>query len=377
MMVDLVAAELDRVHERIAGRFARSEPRARVREYVSGLVAGLERKNGWTLAERAGETSPDGMQRLLRRADWDVGGVRDDVRDYVIGHLGDRDGVLIADETGFIKKGIRSAGVQRQYSGTAGRTENCQIGVFLAYASVHGHALIDRELYLPQSWTRDRDRRRAAGIPDDVAFATKPRLAQQMLQRAIDAAVPFAWFTGDEVYGQAKYLHAWLEERDVFYALAIKRNDTLTTAEGEQRADALIAALPSRAWQRLSAGAGAHGPREYHWARIPVRAGAWRPGRGHWLLARRSISDPDKIAYYACYGPRRSRLVDLAWIAGSRWHVEECFQQAKNEAGLDHYQVRSWRAWHAHITLSMLALAWLAASRAQAIKGEPAPATRA
>jgi SRSO17 transposase len=377
VVVDLVAAELDRVHKRIGGRFARAEPRARVREYVSGLVAALERKNGWTLAERAGEASPDGMQRLLRRADWDVDGVRDDVRGYVVEHLGDRDGVLIADETGFLKKGTRSAGVQRQYSGTAGRTENCQVGTFLAYASARGHALIDRELYLPQSWIEDRDRCRAAGIPDEVEFTTKPRQAQVMIGRAIDAGVPFAWFTADEAYGQAKYLRVWLEERDVFHVLAIRCSDTLiTTTAGGQRADALIAALPPRAWRRLSVGAGAHGPREYHWARVPVRI-CWRPGRGHWLLARRSISDPAEIAYYVCYGQRRSTLVDLAWTAGSRWHVEECFQQAKNEAGLDHYQVRSWRAWYAHITLSMLALAWLAASKAQAVKGEPAPAAQA
>jgi SRSO17 transposase len=376
MVVDIAAAELDRLHERIASRFARSEPRTRVREYLSGLVAGLERKNGWTLAERAGEVSPDGMQRLLRHADWDTREVRDDVRDYVVEHLGDAAGVLIADETGFIKKGTRSAGVQRQYSGTAGRTENCQVGVFLAYASPRGHALIDRELYLPQSWTTDRDRCRAAGIPDEIEFATKPRLAQAMLSRAITAGVPFAWFTADEAYGQAKYLHAWLEDWDVSYVLAIRRSDTLTTDMGEQRADALIAATPARSWQRLSTGAGAHGPREFDWARVPVQTRP-RPGRGHWLLARRSLSDPADIAYYACYGPRRSSVADLAWTAGSRWHIEECFQQAKNEAGLDHYQVRSWRAWHAHITLSMLALAWLAASRAQAVKGEPAPVTRA
>ena len=375
-MMDLVAAELDRVHERIAGRFGRAEPRARVREYVSGLVAGLERKNGWTLAERAGEVSPDGMQRLLRRADWDVDGVRDDVRDYVTGQLGDRDGVLIVDDTGFLKKGTRSAGVQRQYSGTAGRTENCQVGTFLAYASVHGHALIDRELYLPRSWAEDRDRCRAAGIPDQVEFTTKPRQAQAMISRAIAAGVPFAWITADETYGQAKYLQAWLEEQDVCYVMAIRCSDTLTTSTGEQRADALIADVSGRAWQRLSTGAGAHGPREFDWARVPVRPG-WRPGRGHWLLARRSISDPEEIAYYACYGPRRSSTADLAWVAGSRWHIEECFQQAKGEAGLDHYQVRTWRAWYAHITLSMLALAWLAASRAQAVKGGSAPATRA
>jgi SRSO17 transposase len=316
------------------------------------------------------------MQRLLRWADWDVGGVRDDLRDYVIEELGVLDGVLIADETGFLKKGTRSAGVQRQYSGTVGRTENCQVGVFLAYASSRGHALIDRELYLPASWTDDRDRCRAAGIPDGTGFVTKPRLAQAMLARAIDAGVPFAWFTADEAYGQAKFLRAWLEKRDVSYVMAIRRSDTFTINGAEQRADALIAALAARSWQRLSAGAGAHGPREYHWARVTIEAGA-TPGRSHWLLARRSLADPREISYYACYGPRRSRLIDLAWVAGSRWHIEECFQQAKGEAGLDHYQVRSWRAWHAHITLSMLALAWLAASRAQAAKGEPAPATRA
>lgn len=382
VVMDLVAVELDRLHGRIAGRFGRSEPRARVREYVSGLVAGLERKNGWTLAEHAGETGPDGMQRLLRRADWDVDGVRDDVRDYVVEHLGDDAGVLIVDDTGFVKKGTGSAGVQRQYSGTAGRTENCQIGTFLAYASDRGHALIDRELYLPVSWTDDRGRCRAAGIGDEVEFATKPRQAMAMIGRAIAAGVPFGWVTGDEAYGQVKYLRVWLEDQDAAHVLATKRNDMMITADGfaegagERRADELIADLPARAWRRLSVGAGAHGPREYDWARIPIRI-AWRPGRGHWLLARRSISDPTEIAYYVCYGPRRSGLVDLAWIAGSRWRVEECFAQAKNEAGLDHYQVRTYRAWYAHITLSMLALAWLAAVKAQATKGAPATTSRA
>jgi len=209
-----------------------------------------------------------------------------------------------------------------------------------------------------------------------VEFATKPRQAQAMIGRAITAGVPFAWFTADETYGQAKFLQAWLEDQGVSCVMAIGCSGTLTVPEGEQRAGALIAAVPSRAWQRISAGAGAHGPREFDWARIPVRPG-WRPGRGHWLLARRSLADPGEIAYYACYGPRRSSTADLAWIAASRWHIEECFQQAKNEAGPDHYQVRSWRAWYAHVTLSMLALAWLAASRAQAVKGASAPATRA
>jgi SRSO17 transposase len=377
VVVDVVAGELELLCGRIAGRFGRVEPRARAREYVTGLVGGLERKNGWTLAEHAGEVSPDGMQRLLRWADWDIDGVRDDVRDYVVERLGAADGVLMVDDTGFVKKGTRSAGVQRQYSGTAGRTENCQIGVFLAYASARGHALIDRELYLPESWTSDRDRCRAAGIPDEVEFATKPRQAIAMVERAVAAAVPFAWVTADEAYGQVKYLRVWLEERGISYVLATRRNDDMLTVDGRTaRAEDLVSALPARAWRRISAGAGAHGPREYDWARVPVRIG-WAPGRGHWLLARRSVSKPDEIAYYVCYGPRRSGLVDLAWIAGTRWRIEECFQQAKTDAGLDHYQVRTWRAWYAHITLSMLALAWLGGVKTLTAKGEPVPSNQA
>ena len=260
--------------------------------------------------------------------------------------------------------------MQRQYSGTAGGTENCQVGVFLAYASRYGHALIDRELYLPQSWADDPERCRAAGIPPEAEFVTKPRQAQTMIARTAAAGVPFAWFTADDTYGQAK----WLEDQDIWYVMAIRCSHTLTMPAGEQRADALIAAVPARSWQQISTGAGAHGPREYDWARIAVRTGHTR-GRGYWLLARRSLSDPGEIAYYACYGPRRSTTADLAWVAGSRWHIEECLQQAEGEAGLDQYQVRTWRAWYARITLSMLALAWLAASKAQAVKRGSVPAT--
>ncbi|WP_192767359.1 IS701 family transposase [Plantactinospora soyae] len=373
--VDVVRwhAELDQLHGRIAARFRRAEPRRRARQYMCGLVTSLDRKNGWTLAELAGDVSPDGMQRLLRWADWDVDAVRDDVRDYVVEHLGDPRGVLIVDDTGFLKKGVRSAGVQRQYSGTAGRRENCQVGVFLAYRSARGHALIDRQLYLPVSWTDDRDRCRAAGIPDEVEFATKVEMARTMLGRALDAGVPVGWVTMDEAYGQCKSLRVWLEQRDVAYVVATRRNDDMvTTGMGRARADELIAGLPDRAWCRLSAGAGAHGPREYWWARVPVRV-FWKPGRGYWLLARRSITTGE-IAYYVCYGPRRTRLVDLARVAGSRWAIEECFQQAKNEAGLDEYQVRDWRAWYAHITLSMAAHAWLSVARSLAVKGEPTAA---
>jgi len=361
VVLDVVASELEGLYARVAGRFGRAEPRRRVREYVSGLVAGLPRSNGWTLAEQAGEVSPDGMQRLLRRADWDIAGVRDDVCAHVVDRLGDPGGVLIVDDTGFVKKGMRSAGVQRQYSGTAGRVENCQIGTFLAYRSPRGHALIDRELYLPQSWTGDRQRCRGAGIPDEVEFATKPQQAQAMIARALGAGVPCRWVTADEAYGQVKYLRVWLESRDMFHVLATRRDDDVITPAGARRAEQVVAELPARSWRRLSVGAGSHGPRDYDWARVPIRI-AWASGRGHWLLARRSLSTGE-IAYYICYGPRRATLSNLAWIAGCRWAVEECFQQAKGEAGLDQYQVRDYRAWYAHITLSMLAAAWLAGAR--------------
>ncbi len=348
-----------------------------MRRYLEGLLSELERKNGWTIAEHAEEVSPDGMQRLLRTADWDVDAARDDVRDYLVEHLGTPQAVLVIDDTGFIKKRACSAGVQRQYTGTSGKKDNCQVGVFAAYVTADGHALIDRELYLPESWTLDRARCRAAGIPDTAEMTTKPRIAITMLQRVLDAGVPWAWFTADEIYGQVKYLRVWLEEHDLFHVVATRRDDdVLAQGYGYGRADQVVAALPARAWRRISCGDGAHGPRVYDWARVAIRIG-WRPGRGHWLLARRSVRDPDKIAYYICYGPRSTGLAELARVAGARWPVEECFQQAKNETGLDDYQARTWCGWYAHTTLSMLALAWLAVMRAQAQKGAPLAAATA
>jgi SRSO17 transposase len=340
------------------------------------LIAPLEKKNGWTLSEQVGQLRPDSVQRLLNHSEWDEDAVRDDGRDFVVETIGAKDGVLISDDTGFLKKGIKSAGVQRQYTGTAGRTENCQIGTFLAYASAKGRALIDRELYLPRSWTEDRERCRAAGIGDDVPFATKNEHFKQMLQRAIDARVPFAWVTADEAYGQVKHLRAWLEERRVAHVLATKVNDTVITATGSKaRVDQLIAALPRQAWKRLSGGRGAHGERIYDWARLAIRP-VWENGLGHWVLARRSVSDPTGIAYYVCYGPVGTRLKDLVRVAAARWAVEESFQVAKGECGLDHYQVRLYRAWYRHITLAMAALAYLTAVRAaEAIKGAPRTAS--
>jgi SRSO17 transposase len=362
------ATEFERLCERIGPRFARPEVRRRVAGFLRGLLGGVDRKNGWQLAEHANEVTPDGMQRLLTSTRWDAEALRDDVRAYVVEHLGDPGGVLVVDETGFLKKGTKSAGVQRQYSGTAGRIENCQVGVFLAYASRRGRALVDRELYLPKEWASDVARRAEAHVPAQVGFQTKPQLAQQMLTRALDAQVPAGWVTADEVYGGDARLRAFLEEHDLAYVLAVKATQPLW-AVGEQGpaeipARELLARLPTRSWRRLSAGDGAKGPRVYDWARVALTRPGW-PGRGFWLLVRRRLSDGE-LAFYVCFGPARTSLAELVRVAGIRWAVEECFQGAKDQVGLDHYQVRRWDAWYRHVTLVLIAQAFLAAVRAQA-----------
>lgn len=366
--VEAWAVGLEELHQRIAPRFARSEPRERVLAYVRGLLAPLEKKNGWTLAERAGESIPDGMQRLLASADWDADQVRDDVRDYVVEHLGTSAGVLVVDETGFLKKGIKSAGVARQYSGTAGRIENCQIGVFLAYATGAGRTFLDRELYLPKVWAEDRQRRAEARVGEEVVFATKPELAMIMIGRALDAGVPAGWVTGDEVYGQHARLRMMLEEREMPYVLAVPVNQrVITKVDGkitELRADALTRQLPAQAWKKISAGNGAKGRRMYDWARAPIRP--LEDDGGYWLLARRNPTDPDDLAYYLCHGPESTPLRELVRVAGARWAIEETFQTAKGQVGLDQYQVRRYDSWYRHITLAMLAHAFLTVTTADA-----------
>ena len=289
------AEGIDRVHECIAGRFRRPEPRRRALDYLKGLLSPVERKNGWQLAERAGDATPDGVQRLLYNYQWDADLVRDDLKSYVIEYLADADAVLAVDETGFLKKGDKSVGVQRQYSGTAGRIENCQIGVFLAYASVNGRTLLDRELYLPQVWAEDLERRREAGVPEGVSFRTKPQLARLMLERAVESGVPFAWVAGDEVYGNDRNLRLWLERRCVPHVLAIKRSEKLwaLTDRGPRqvRADRLASGVEECAWVRCSAGDGAKGPRVYDWATVDIRP-LREPGQGYWLLVRRSLANP-------------------------------------------------------------------------------------
>lgn len=377
---------MDAVVQLIAGRFGRAEPRRRVGAYLRGLLAGLERKNGWTLAEHAGAVSPDGMQRLLRTAGWDLDGVRDDIRGYVLEQLGDRSGVWAVDETGFIKKGTRSAGVQRQYTGTTGKVDNCQLGVFLAYASDRGRALVDRELYLPTSWTEDAGRCAAAGIPAEVGFATKPQLGIAMLARAHAAGVLTGWVTADEAYGQNRAFRGWLAGRGVPFVLATRSDDMLSCPDGRRRqARSLIGMAAATAWERRSAGHGGHGERLYDWAVLALDSTDLPAGWGHWLLVRRQPDPPAgkagkaaELAFYRCAGPAATPIPELIRVAAARWAIEECFQTAKNEAGLDHYQVRDYRAWYAHITLAMLATAYLAATRAQeAEKGDLQPVSLA
>jgi SRSO17 transposase len=356
-------AALTALQARIAPRFVRPEVRARGGRYLAGLLGPVERRNGWQLAEHLGERSPDGVQRLLRTARWDADTVRDDLRTYVVEHLGDPAAVLVIDETGFVKKGTKSAGVARQYSGTAGRIENCQIGVFLAYASPRGRAFLDRALYLPKAWAADPRRRADAGIPADVTFATKGDLAQAMLARAFAAAVPAAWVTGDEIYGNDGDLRRWLEEDHRPYVLAVACSHPVWQAGVQTRVDALVETIANDGWQRIDVGAGSKGPRLYDWAcgRLPyLTADGW----AQWLLIRRSVAKPEEVAFYRAFGHDETTIAALARVAGTRWVIEEGFERAKGEVGLDQYEVRHWDAWHRHITLCLLAHAFLEVTRA-------------
>lgn len=355
--------ELEKVREWIEPRFARPEIRARAVSYLKGLVASVERKNGWQLAEFAGELSPTNIQHFIGRASWNADEVRDDLRHYVDLHLGHAKGVLIIDETGFLKKGTKSAGVARQYSGTAGRIENCQIGVFLAYRSPKGHALIDRELYLPKAWTEDPARLKEADIPEDVSFETKPSLARRMLQRAFEAGLPASWVTADEIYGNDAKFRLMLQDQRVGYVLAVSCSQRLFLGGRYGRADQLTDVLPDDAWQRISCGAGSKGERLYEWlfVKFPFLTDQAMM-RG--LLVRRSLKDPADRAYYLVHAEPGTSLKEIVEVAGSRWAIEECFEQAKQNTGLDEYEVRSWHAWYRHITLSMFAHAMLVAVNA-------------
>ncbi len=371
------AQALAEVVVRIGSHFGRAEVRKRVGRYLQGVLAEVPRKNGWQMAEELGEANAHGVQRLLEEASWDEEAVRDELRTYVIEQLGEPAGILVVDETGFVKKGKKSAGVARQYSGTAGRRENSQIGVFLLYTSSQGAAFIDRALYLPEEWTQDRVRCREAGIPDEVEFATKGEQAQQMLARAFAAGVPAEWVVGDTVYGYDE-LRLWLEEQQKHYVLAVPETHQVWVQGQPQPVGLLAALLPDEAWVVLSAGEGSKGPRLYEWAwlQLPDETGA-ASERARWVLIRRSLSDRSERAYYRVYGPATTTLAEVVRVTGSRWKIEEGYEQAKGEVGLDQYEVRTWRAWYRYMTLALLAYAALVVMRAQARAQEKKVETRA
>ena len=340
---------------------------------MAGMVSGLDRKNCWTIAEHRGDATPDGLQHLLSRASWDAEEIRDDLRDYVIEAFGDPGAILVVDETGDVKKGVHSVGVQRQYSGTAGRIENSQVAVYLTYAAPRGHALIDRALYLPRSWAEDHTRCANAGIPDDQqGFATKPTLAAELIDRTVAAQVPAAWVAGDEVYGADPRLRAAIRGHGLGYVMAIAANRRVPTPAGPIRVDAFPAQLRRRAWQKHSAGTGAHGLRMYSWAWIALQAEDDTDTGTHHLLIRRNDATGE-LAYLRCYSPQPVPLRTLVAVAGQRWRIEESFQAAKGLVGLDQHHVRRWRSWHRWTTLAMLAHAFLAVATATERDIQPTP----
>lgn len=361
------ADELTAAAERIGPRFARSEPRRRAAGYIRGLLGPAERKNGWQLAEHLGDPTPDGVQHLLARADWDADAVRDDLTTYVAEHLGDPGGVLVVDETGFLKKGTKSCGVARQYSGTAGRVENCQVGVFLGYATPKGRALLDRALYLPKEWAGDAARRKGAGVPEAVAFATKIVLARRMVERAAAAGVPARWVAADAVYGSDYHFRLTAETLGLGYVAGVRADFAVRSGFRQVRVKGLLSEVPADGWRRLSCGDGAKGPRVYDWASF--RTPSPEPETyARWVLIRRSATDPGDVAYFACGGPPATTLDELVRVAGTRWAIEDLFELAKGDCGLDEYEVRSWAGWHRHVTLSLFALAVLAVIRSRASK---------
>ena len=378
-MDDLVDGWESRLREltaRMGYLFARPEPREVFADLVDGLLSDLEKKNCWTLAQRAGHGHPGRMQSFLCRGAWSADALEAEVRDYVVEHLGDSDGVLIVDDTQMIKKGDKSVGVAPQHCGATNQIENCQVAVMLTYAGPAGHAFIGHRLYLPKRWTDDVARCREAGIPSQVGFATKLDLAQELLAEALAANVPFGWVTMDGGYGQYPQVRNWLAAHSLQYvvaasaALPLRQISVLPGAVAITRADGLLSRLADGDWQRRSCGEGSKGQRFYDWALVRLGGNLHvsdetpADGFAHTLLLRRSIADPDEVTYFLAHAPDPSPAATLIRIAGTRWKIEENNEQGKDLIGIDQYQVRTWTAWQHTITVCMFAHAFLAVQHA-------------
>jgi len=355
----------EEIENRIHHLFAQYQSRERAIQYIKGLLSPVERKNSWQLAEAAGEKDPYKIQYLLGRADWDPDIMRDDLIRYVGDHVQDSEAVIVVDETGFLKKGTHSAGVARQYSGTAGRIENSQIGVFAAYVTGGDHILIDRELYLPKEWVEDGKRRSSAGIPPERKFLSKPKLAKVMIERIISCGLAFKWAAGDSVYGDDRGLRIWLEEKGKAYVFAVSGKEYVDAGFHQYRVSDILASLPKKGWVRMSAGDGSKGPRLYDWLLLEINS-PLRKGWKRWLLVRRNVNDPQDLRAHVACAPAKTELSELVRIAGIRWAIEVSFEDAKQETGLDEYEVRSFTGWYRHITLSMFAYALLSVLKGSA-----------
>jgi SRSO17 transposase len=363
--LDAWEADLESLLERARSLFYRTESRKHAEQYIRGLLSPLARKNGWTIAEYVGEQEPKALQRFLNVSPWDPNALLTLNREYALEHLAEPGGILVADPTGFPKKGTKSVGVQRQYSGTLGRIDNCQIATFLAYVtSSRDRVLLDRRIYMPEkSWMDDPARCAEAGVPPEVTFKTRPQQVQEMIESARAAGVPFAWFTADEEFGQNPGLCDFLETSRIPYVMAVPKTTQFTDTTGRVAQFEKFAELVRRtAWQRRACGIGSKGFRVYDWALTDSA------DPDHQYLIRRSIDDGE-LAFYHCYNPNHAGFGELVHVAGARWPIEECFGSSKNEVGLDNYQVRTWDAWHRHITLAMLAHTFLSITAQTAKKG--------
>ena len=381
----LWASSLRDVKQRIRRLFTQQRVATSAWQFLDGLLGNEPRKTGWMRAEAAGDPGPWRQQAILGRGQWDAAALRDIVREYALETLADEDAVLVIDETGFLKQGKASCGVARQYTGSAGKMTNCQIGVFTAYVSRHGHAFIDRALYLPKEWTDDRARLKAAHVPNDVGFATKPKIARRMIARAIAAKVPFSFVAADSVYGTGE-VETLLRKAGKGYVLGVASNHVFRSWGKQQAvagfASTIAQSLPKKAWRRLSSGEGTKGPRWHDWAYLELAdleasaykddlAGEWTRG----LLIRRNIAD-GSLAFFSTWCPKGTPMQKLVSVEGHRWAIEDSFETAKNELGLDHNETRSWHGWHRHASLVMLAFAMMAAIRHRANIGPSPKKTR-